>query len=423
MEGFGEGFCCVPQDSMVHYRGMKPKVAPHKDATKPAYKWRVWYDGESGRKMRIFKTKGAALKFAVDTEVDGENLGRKTTAALSDDLKGEAVKCAMLLSPYGRTLTEAVEHFVKHLKATEQSAPIVELVPKFLESQRHGKKSPYYIYELQNRLKMFIADHGDKFAAEITPSDVSTWVHSRPVGDRTKNHFRRVLSAFFAWAKMQGKCQTNPARDVGRVKVLTGRPEIYTPAQASVVLGRAAGLPEQSRDILATVLLGMFAGLRPFEAQRLTWGQVLRRGATWRIDLSAAGTKTAKRRLVDVKEPLRSWLERFFPFATSGPIVQPNFWKRVRDYRTELGNAADDHEAIPWIGDGLRHTFASYSLAESNDSAATARALGHSDTAMLFAHYAEVATPEDAKEFFALTPEVVLDSPKIVAIPKLQISA
>ncbi|MGA3169969.1 MAG: tyrosine-type recombinase/integrase [Chthoniobacteraceae bacterium] len=396
---------------------MKAKVTPHHDTTKPAYKWRVWYDAEgSGRKMRIFKTKTAAHEFADDQDVDAENLGNRKAAALTHALKDEAVNCARLLAPYKRTLTQAVEHYIKYLKATEQSAPVDGLVEKFLESQRHAKKSPYYRYELKNRLGMFVADHGSKFASEVTPAILTAWIHGRPVGDRTKNHLRRVLSAFFAWAKIQGKCSTNPARDVGRVKVHTGRPAIYTPAQARALLGRAAALPVASRDILATVVLGMFAGLRPFEAQRLTWGQILRRGQTWRIDLSAAGTKTAKRRLVDVTDTLRSWLEKFFPFAKSGPIVQPNFWKRVRTFRHELAQRADDHEPINWIDDGLRHMFASYTLAGGNDAAATARALGHSDTAMLFAHYAEVATPEDAKEFFALTPAAVLDESKVVSI-------
>jgi len=394
---------------------MKPKVRPHRDSSKPDYKFRVWFDSQDGgRKMRIFKTKTAADNFANEQDVDAVNLGRRKAAALTDALKDEAVICSRLLAPYKRSLTQAVEHYIGFLKATEASAPIAGLVDTFLVSQQHAKKSPYYGYELKSRLGFFVADHGDKFAAEITPAILTAWIHSRPVGDRTKNHFRRVLSAFFAWAKMQGKCQTNPARDVGRVKVIAGRPEIYSPAQARVILGRAAALPVASRDILATVLFGMFAGLRPFEAQRLTWGQILRRGQTWRIDLSAAGTKTAKRRLVDVNEPLRSWLEKFFPFAKTGPIIQPNFWKRVRTFRNELNTRADDHEPIPFINDGMRHTFASYTLAGSNDAAATARALGHSDTAMLFAHYAEVATPEDAKEFFALTPAAVLDESKVL---------
>jgi integrase len=398
------------------YRDMKPKVVPHRDTSKPAYKWRVWYDAEAGRKMRIFKNKVAATKFADDHDVDSQNMGYQKAAALTDALKDEAVTCARLLEPYQRSLTQAVRHYVEYLKATDQSAPIKDLIEPFLDAQRRSKKSPYYLYELKNRLGMFEADHGAKFAAEITPALLTTWIYSRPVGDRTKNHLRRVLSAFFAWAKIQGKCQTNPARDVGRVKVIAGRPEIYSPSQARAILGRAAALPAASHDILATVALGLFAGLRPFEAQRLTWGQILRRGVTWRIDLSAAGTKTAKRRLVDVSAPLRAWLEKFFPFATSGPIVQPNFWKRVRTFRHELAQRSDDHEPVPWVGDGLRHTFASYTLAGSNDAAATARALGHSDTAMLFAHYAEVATPEAAVEFFALTPAAVLDPRKVASI-------
>ncbi len=389
-----------------------PQIKKFSDAKNPKFKWAVYFDAPGGgRKRNIFKTKEAANNFLIEEEVKAGNLGRQKAAALTVSLQDEAVTCQKRLTPFGKTLSDAVEHYILHLQATEKSAPISELVERFLEVQRAAKKSKYYLYELKNRLDTFADDHGKTYASEITTATLDQWIGARKVGDRTKNHFRRVLSAFFEWARIQKACPTNPARDAVRVKVATGRPEIYTPAQVRVMLTEAATLPEKSRDVFATVLLGLFAGLRPFEAQRLTWDQVLRRGTQWRIDLSAAGTKTGARRLVDVKEPLRAWLEKFFACDTARPIIQPNFPKRERAYRDTL-----KEKGIAWINDGLRHSFASYTLAGSNDAAATARALGHSDTAMLFAHYAEITTPEAAHEYFALTPEAILKNPKIIEL-------
>ncbi|MCX6968430.1 MAG: tyrosine-type recombinase/integrase [Verrucomicrobia bacterium] len=386
-----------------------PKVKPFKADSMPGYKWAVWFTDEDGKRTRrLFKTKSAANAFSDDMEVKAGNLGHAKAAALTTALQDEAVKCQRLLAPFGKTLTDATEHFIRHLKATEKSAPIAELVERFLDVQRAAKKSPHYLHELKNRLGMFAEDHGATYASEMDTGTIDQWISARPVGDRTKNHFRRVLSAFFKWALVQKACTTNPAREATKIKIVQGRPEIYTPAQSATILRMAAAW-EGPQDILACVLLGMFAGLRPFEAQRLTWKQILRRGDVWRIDLSAAGTKTAQRRLVDVQEPLRSWMERFFTFTNDGPIVQPNFWKRTRAFRQELAKAG-----VPWINDGLRHSFASYSLARSSDAAAVARALGHGTTEMLFAHYAEITTPEDAKAFFALTPAAVCDKKKIV---------
>jgi integrase len=57
-----------------------------------------------------------------------------------------------------------------------------------------------------------------------------------------------------------------------------------------------------------------------------------------------------------------------------------------------------------WPSNALRHSYASYHLAKFQDSAALALQMGHSTTAMLFAHYREVVTPADAEEYWAILP-------------------
>ena len=65
---------------------------------------------------------------------------------------------------------------------------------------------------------------------------------------------------------------------------------------------------------------------------------------------------------------------------------------------------------IKWPSNAARHSFASYHLALQQDAAKTALQLGHTNTAVLFQHYRELARPEDAEAYFAITPDKVTPS-------------
>jgi integrase len=57
-----------------------------------------------------------------------------------------------------------------------------------------------------------------------------------------------------------------------------------------------------------------------------------------------------------------------------------------------------------WLKNGLRHSFASYRLAATNDAAGVAAELGHSTSQMLYSTYRELVLPEDAEQYWKITP-------------------
>ena len=59
---------------------------------------------------------------------------------------------------------------------------------------------------------------------------------------------------------------------------------------------------------------------------------------------------------------------------------------------------------VPWPHNATRHSFVSYHLSHFQSAAKTALEAGHSE-AMLFGHYRELVTEQDAAEFWSLTPE------------------
>jgi integrase len=166
-------------------------------------------------------------------------------------------------------------------------------------------------------------------------------------------------------------------------------------------------LANADREFIPIVGLGAFAGLRQSEIERLDWSAVdLPRS---RIRLEAAATKTSQRRLVDIPANLAAWLA---PIAkASGPVVESA--KRARLLRLEAMKAAS---LIEWPENGLRHSYASYHLALFCNAAKTAEQLGHSTSKTTYAHYREVCTPEDAREWFAMNPPA--DYANVIAFKK-----
>jgi integrase len=140
--------------------------------------------------------------------------------------------------------------------------------------------------------------------------------------------------------------------------------------------------------------IGGFAGLREAEIKRLDWVEVnLQRGF---IEVKADKAKTAKRRIVRIQPNLAAWLAPYAAFT--GSVVPVNARKKLDAVRQE---ARLKH----WSKNGLRHSFASYRYAATNDAAAVAAELGHSTTEMLFNTYRELVLPEEAERYWKIGPE------------------
>src|SRR5262249_36945799 len=139
--------------------------------------------------------------------------------------------------------------------------------------------------------------------------------------------------------------------------------------------------------------LTLFGGLRPEEADKISWAAVDKDRGIVRIDETIA--KVRNRRHVHLKPVAVSWLK------LGGDLPLPKIARRrcLRKLRDALGWG-------DWKKDVLRHSAASFWLASDPDAAKVARELGNSEKVLL-KHYHELVTDEQAKEFWALTPKVI----------------
>jgi integrase len=249
--------------------------------------------------------------------------------------------------------------------------------------------SDVYLADLRYRLGVFAeAFHCDVSA--LVPDDVATFFERLRLSPRSYNNFLRTVRTFFLFA--QNHCWLS--KEVDLLALVEKRSEkrapveIFTPAELTALLKNA------SRELAPCFALAAFTGLRAEEILRLDWADIERRPGF--IEVAAHKAKTAARRIVPIPGNLVRWL-------AIAPRNAERLWQHSKAWFFEaMRNAASDAN-IKWKQNALRHSFISYRLAEIQDVNRVALEAGTSPQ-MIFRHYRELATPEQARTWFSISP-------------------
>jgi integrase len=362
-------------------------ITPYRNRTRPHLKFEVKGHYINGtRARRFFKTKAEAETFVQQLRIKSENLGTRA-AQVDPKLHYMAVESSELLAPYGKSILDAAKFYQHHLEATARSCSVSELIVWLLQSKAADGKRDRYLNDLRARLARFQKDFGNRVVATITATECDDWLRAFRLSAQSRNNFRAVLSVLFSYAVTRGYCLENPITKTAKAKVIDKPVEVLTPEQMRRYLECA------SPKIQSGIAIGGFGGLRPIELDRLDWKEVMLDRDY--IEITAANSKTASRRLVKILPNLKEWLE-IAPNRT-GPVLPP-------DYRTLVSEARISADLVEWPSNALRHSYASYHLAKFQDAASLALQMGHTTTKMLFAHYREVVTPEAATAYWNIRP-------------------
>jgi integrase len=187
----------------------------------------------------------------------------------------------------------------------------------------------------------------------------------------------------FNFAVRSGYAIANPAMGAARAKVIGEAPGILSVNETARLLEAA------TPDILPYLAIGLFAGLRRAELERLDWGEIDFESGL--IQVKAEKSKTAQRRFVTMQPNLREWL---LPLRQHKGNVTP-----ANGFRQSFEQARAAAGIMEWPDNALRHSFASYHLAHFKNAASTALELGHHDSRVTFAHYRELVKPNDAERY------------------------
>jgi integrase len=298
----------------------------------------------------------------------------------------------------GVSLIDAAKFYARHHGRGIKRKSVAEAVDEMIAAKKTKGVSDVYLADLRYRLGVFkAAFHCDVSA--LVPDDVAAFFEGLRLSPRSYNNFVRVLRTFFAFAQNHGWL-SKEADLLARVEKRTERPtpvEIFTPGELTALLKNA------SREVATCLALTAFAGLRAEEILRLDWSDIERRPGF--IEVAAHKAKTATRRIVPISDNLARWV-------AIAPRNGARVWPHSKAWFFEaMRNAAADAR-IQWKQNALRHSFISYRLAEIQDVNRVALEAGNSPQ-MIFRHHRELATPQQARSWFATAS---VEAPNVVPI-------
>jgi integrase len=287
----------------------------------------------------------------------------------------------------GESLLSAVkEHTRRRHHVVDKRVP--EIVEEFLASKQRDGLSQRYIQSLRSHLNRFASAFQTNIGS-VAARFIEEWLVAQKIGARARNNMRMSIITFFHFARSRGylpKAQATEAEEVAKARDRGGKIGILTPKQLANLL--KAG-DEEARLYFA---LGAFTGLRSAELIRLEWDDVnFPRG---HIQVGKAKAKTATRRLVPIQPNLMQWLS---PYRGRTELVFASEHAASRS----ISQAKDTIE--DWPPNALRHSYATYRLAQCHDAARVALEMGNSPQ-MLFRNYRELADEHDAAAWFSIVP-------------------
>jgi integrase len=376
-----------------------------------------WYDAERRRMRRSFADPKEARLFAEEIastlsrgEVHGTTLNGVEVSTFKELIRiagefgvGPLVamtewRSARSALPPGVSLETAVSAFVARNPTSGPQKSVTEVFEEFYLDRQQSGVSEVYLRDLKSRLGSF-AEAFQMSINLVRASLVREWLRDLrgPSGAlltiRSRANYCRVVGSLFQFARRQRYVDRELSDEILEIDV--GRPAptktgIFTPDEMERLLRNC---PD---DLIPPLAIAGFCGLRIAEVARLDWKDVnLRTGF---ITVGADKAKTASRRIVPIPPNLKAWLERL---SRPNGMVNPSTDDRGLNHRLVRGPASKGE--VAWVKNGLRHSFCSYRLAQTGDAAKTALEAGNS-LAMIFRHYRELVTPEQAAAWFGIFP-------------------
>jgi integrase/recombinase XerD len=379
-----------------------PKLPPPWKARWYRKRRRVYVDADRGRlngkPVRLCRKPDTIVKAVEALEREIQQHGQ-LAKALTSAQRWMAAEAFLICERLGVVLIDVVREFEKTHPHGANARTLDQVRLELVAWKRKTGRSERHVLSLDYRLRKLVAAIGDKPVTSITTQDLegelgrhadwnATTVHSVVQGWKIALNF----------AVRRGYAVKNPADRLELPQIVHAEPVILTVTEARRLLAstlfrdRDPNLPK-CRAYLA---IGMFAGVRPEEMQRLDWRQVDLGACT--ITILATNAKCRVRRIVIVEPVLREWL---LPVSRAcGPVLPEPLDVLRQSTRAVLGLSK-------WPQDILRHTFASYHFEKYHDEARTKKQIGHRDDGRVFYnHYCRPVYPADAAAFWSFYPPV-----------------
>lgn len=354
-----------------------------------------YYDSASNKRTsRSFSARMDAMQFLA--ELGGEGKERASSYEISTAEKDMLIRLKRECFIRGMELCELETSFTQLIRTKPAyDKTLIECVGEYLKDCDSRKIRAATIRYYRQKLNLLMNMYSPRiFISSITSEMLESFIN----GKGSREHNKRVISAFYAYLMRKRILSENPL-----LKVVNPRNRRRHRIPGILTIRLFQELPE---SCVAAFALMTFFGVRPQEITSETKERTLRAED---IDIKTRSIKipeeTAKmgnwRNISNLPETAWRWLEAYMP--KEGPIF-PYSYATYRRIRKLL--------SVKIPKDGLRHSMASYGYHELGIET-TVEILGLESGYEVFKrHYKAMVTPDDAKAFFSISPDIRDGLPK-----------
>jgi integrase/recombinase XerD len=343
-----------------------------------------------GTGRRFFESKSDAQRW-LDSFQPEAGLAEEAWSRLTVLERSKVIAVWREIDQAGLTVADVWRAY-KELVGVVKPQPLGKAIDALIESKRAANKRAPYLKNLRGMLNQFAQGREAMSIAAIRTADIEAWLTEHATTPGYRHTWINRLSTLFSFAKRQEWMVQNPCDRVERVVIERKRPQILTVEQAKTCV---EGIRDEFPVALGWLVLALFCGLRPEEAEKLQWSDIdLEKGI---VTVDAVASKVRWRRLVYCTPCAVRWLTKAKALNASLPIPRQTRRRALALMTAKLGLKA-------WPKDILRHTCASMLMATWEDEGKVAASLGNSPT-VLHAHYRELVSRAEAKRFWGIAPE------------------
>lgn len=397
-------------------------LSPIKTKSKlPRQAWRVNYrevtEGKPTIKSRWFSNREEAEAFC-KVKREEVRLAGDGSAYLSKELKLEAIAVSKLLEPTGKSLTEAVQYFLKETELLKRtSATVKEVADLYLEKLEVKGRGFAHRSVMRGFLDMFCKDFGKTKIALLKENQIEGWLYSkrkeRKQSAVTFNNHRNYIVMFLNFAVAKKFITENPAKEIEKIETRKRGQErpnrLLSPDDMRLIITNA---PVRLRTPI--VLMGL-CGIRLAEVARLKWSNIILEDKV--ISITEAVSKTKSSRTVQLSDLVCKYLETVEEEDKRKYIYEP---KNLDEVKSDNPEEEDFHRGrklkhelrtyklrlkglVNWKGNSFRVSAISYTLEQTGSAYETAKQMGNSP-GVIEGTYKNLTSKRKAGDWLSIDP-------------------
>lgn len=315
------------------------------------------------------------------------------------------VAARKILQEYDVPLEQVAKDYVRRSRIIQNPTKVAGLVEELLKLKETQNLSDDYLRTLR-RLRRFGRDF-DINAHELDFRMIQDYIGSmenlngNPSVPRTKQNYWKLINTLIKFGVKRKSISPELLKEVKEVDLPKDDPReitIWTPSEFSEMLN--ATRPE----IIPTLVLGGFAGIRTAEINRLDWSDIDFEEKL--IKVAASKAKTRSPRYIPLCDAAVAWLKSYA--SRTGKVAyyaETNKYAAAVMSDVQTAREQKGYFSVPeWRRNALRHSYISYRLAEIQNAHQVALEAGNSEN-IIFKNYRELVTKKQAQRWFSIFPK------------------